>query len=272
MTRAPGFLIVTTKDLPEAYFLARHLDRRGQRIAFLNITGRPWPRALRVLGRLGRRHGWLYLADLLLAKAVRALSPPSGVDPFPEVAATEVARIRDAYPRLDTRDPHAPHVLRFVQRFDPDYILLAGAPVLRPALFTLARHGALNRHLGVLPNARGSDCPIWALALNQPESLGFSIHFVTEKVDGGSVVVSSNVPIMAGRSFDAFLATVQRRASEAFVDALEHILDGKRLPSQPQVAGGRYFAPAGFSTERRARLNYARLCDAAESGRITAAA
>lgn len=40
---APGvssFVIVTTGDLPEAYFLARFLESRAQRLAMVNV-GRP---------------------------------------------------------------------------------------------------------------------------------------------------------------------------------------------------------------------------------------
>ena len=49
----PSFLVVTTRDLPEAYFVARFLESRRQRLAILNITGRAPSSAVRVLRRLG---------------------------------------------------------------------------------------------------------------------------------------------------------------------------------------------------------------------------
>src|SRR5215475_792806 len=55
-----SFLIVTTRDLPEAYFLASALESRRQRIGVINITGRPLRTKLRVLGRLRRNRGLLY--------------------------------------------------------------------------------------------------------------------------------------------------------------------------------------------------------------------
>ena len=51
----PSFLIVTTRDLREAYVLARFRQDRRQRFGILNITGRPLRDAVRVLRRLRRK-------------------------------------------------------------------------------------------------------------------------------------------------------------------------------------------------------------------------
>src|SRR4029453_11381970 len=182
-----SFVIVTTGDLPEAYFLARFLESRAQRLAMLNVVARPMAEQLKVLKRLRRNRGNIYLADLLLAKVAHwaggLVRRPHGHGAFPEVDAAFVRHIRSHHPHIDCTDPHAAHVLDFVRSTEPDYLLLAGAQILKPELYQLGREGALNRHLGLLPDMRGSDCPIWAFALNQPERSGYSIHRAVEKVD-----------------------------------------------------------------------------------------
>src|SRR5262249_25090737 len=55
--------------------------------------------------------------------------------------------------------------------------------------------------LGQLPDYKGSDCPVCALALNDPEHVGFTIHRVAEQVDGGAVLHVEHVPIASGNSF-----------------------------------------------------------------------
>lgn len=253
-----SFLIVTTHGLPEAYFLAHFLEARHQRIALLNLAGRPLAGRVRVMARLARRRGLRYLADFLLGRALGALDRQPRVDPFPEIDADSVARLTGAHPYRECLDPHSPDTLRFVSAFAPDYILLAGAPVLKPAFYGLARGGALNRHLGWLPEFRGSDCVLWALALDRAESVGFTVHAVAEKVDAGDIIVRGRVPIPTGLNFPAYLARLQRTASEAFAGVLERILRGEPLDRQAQNGGGAYFPPAGLSTIRRARRNYAR--------------
>ena len=93
-----SFLIVTTRDLPEAYFLATALEARRQRIGVINITGRPLGTKLRVLARLRRNRGTLYLADLLLARALRSRYLPATVMPFPEIDEAVIASIKRRWP------------------------------------------------------------------------------------------------------------------------------------------------------------------------------
>jgi len=257
-----SFLIVTTRDLPEAYFLASALESRRQRIGVINITGRPLRTKLRVLGRLRRNRGLLYLADLLLARTLRWRYMPATVVPFPEIDEAAIEGIKQRWPSHSCLDPHATPTLQFIRDFAPDYIVLAGTPVLKPSLFSLAREGAFNRHLGMLPDYKGSDCPVWALALNDPQHVGFTIHRVAERVDGGDVLHVEHVPIAPGNSFVDYLARLQRRASEMLVAILDRVIDGAPVGARAQSHGGRFVPPAGLHTLRRARENFERLAHA----------
>lgn len=261
----PSFVIVTTGDLPEAYFLARFLESRGQRLAMLNIVARPIAQQLQVLKRLRRNRGNAYVADLLLARVAHLagglVRRSHGQGAFPEVDAAFVRHIRSHYPHIDCTDPHAAHVLDFVRSTEPDYLLLAGAQILKPELYQLGREGALNRHLGLLPDMRGSDCPIWAFALNQPERSGYSVHRVVEKVDAGEVLRRQPVAVRDEPTFGDYMRRLQREGSEAFVDVIDQLLQGQRLRPTPQSGGGRYFPPAGWTTRRRAEHVYASLME-----------
>lgn len=265
-----SFLIVTTRDLPEAYFLAASLERRNQRVGVVNITGRPLSSTLRVLRRLRRNRGTLYVADLLLARVLRRRYMPATILPFPEIDADAIAGIKRRWPIHTCLDPHAPATLRFVREFDPNYMLLAGTPVLKPSLYTLARHGALNRHLGMLPEYKGSDCPVWTLALNDAEHMGFTIHHVAEVVDAGDVVHVEHVPIARDECFAGYLARFQRRASEALVGVLQRIVDGVPVAAGRQTRGGRFFPPAGLRAIRLARRNFDRMAHTAIDRRAAA--
>jgi folate-dependent phosphoribosylglycinamide formyltransferase PurN len=260
----PAFVIITTADLPEAYFLAAFLESRTQRFAVVNIVARPLVSQLSVLARLRRNRGTLYLADLLLARAADQMGAPQRrraprCTAFPEVDTAFIEHVRFHHPHLDCRDPHTDQVVDFIRAFGPDYVLLAGAPVLRPSVFGLARQAALNRHLGLVPDFRGSDCMLWALAVGQPESVGYSIHVVNERVDGGDVIVRRPVPVRNDRSLAGYLRRLQREASTGFVEVLEEIIEGAPLPRVSQLGKGRYFPPAGWSIRRQAQRNFARV-------------
>lgn len=260
-----NFVIVTSGNLPEAYFLARSLAVRRQCFAIVNVTPSA-VRHVRVLRRLSRTRGALYVVDLLLARLtdllllpiVQRVTPPPSRS-FPEIDARVIEHILAQYPHIDCTDPHAPEVLEFVRAFNPDYILLAGCPILKPCFYGLARRATLNRHLGMLPDFRGSDCPRWAFALDRPERAGYSIHIVSERVDAGDVVLRRSVSVQNEPSLPRYLQRLQREASEGFVEVVDHLLHDAPLPRETQNGVGRYYPPAGLVTRLRAHRNYARI-------------
>jgi methionyl-tRNA formyltransferase len=117
----------------------------------------------------------------------------------------------------------------------------------------------LNRHLGLGPDFRGSDCAVWAFALDRPESAGYSIHVLTERVDAGDVIVRRPVPVGDEPSLEGYLGRLQREASNGFVGVIDQVLQGATLSPVSQAGKGRYFPPAGWSIRRQAKRNFARV-------------
>ncbi len=252
------FVVVTTWNLPEAYVLARYLSSRGQRVGILNLRNRPYLNRLRVVRRLWRNRGSLYVLDRVLAGLFYSRYAPKEIVPFPDIDDQAIAEIRKACVCLDCDDLHGPEALQFVADLAPDYMLIAGAPVIRPQLYSLARCATLNRHLGLAPAYRGSNCPIWALARGDFQSVGVTIHLVSERVDGGGIVHQAPIPMRRNVSFAAYLAEVQLEGSNAFISVLGGILDGTALHPTTQTQSGTHFPPVGLSTLRRAYRNYHR--------------
>jgi methionyl-tRNA formyltransferase len=213
---------------------------------------------MRVVRRLWRNRGSLYIFDRVLAGLFYSCYVPSGIVPFPDIDTRAIDEIRKACICLDCDDLHGSVALQFVTDLAPDYVLIAGAPVIRPALYGLARKATLNRHLGLAPTYRGSNCPIWALARGDLQSVGYTIHLVSERVDGGGIVRRASIPMRRDVSFAEYLAEVQLEGSNGFISVLSDILDGVPLRPIAQTAGGTHFPPAGLSTLRRAYRNYNR--------------
>jgi folate-dependent phosphoribosylglycinamide formyltransferase PurN len=266
-----SFLVVTTRNLPEAYVLVDFLLKRRQRVAVLNIKGRSLAASLWTAARIRRRRGTGHLVDMVLARGFRSLYQSPGSLPFPEVGPAAVDAMRREVVYQDSADPHDGASLGFVRAFGPDYILLAGAPVLRSALFAHSRRATLNRHLGMSPDYKGSDCALWAMRNDEFQRIGFTIHLVTEKVDGGGIVLQRPVTPRPGMSFSAFLAHLSETASRGFVEVLDGILAGAPLGGAPQVARGTYYPPAGLTTLRKAWRNYQRFTAPGEAGRAPGA-
>ena len=66
----------------------------------------------------------------------------------------------------------------------------------------------LNIHPSLLPSYPGLDTHAKAIA-NNDENHGCSVHFVTEEVDGGPVVLQARVPVFADDTPDSLAERVQ---------------------------------------------------------------
>jgi folate-dependent phosphoribosylglycinamide formyltransferase PurN len=250
------WLLLTTGNLPEAYVMADFLLRKSQEVILFNIRGRTRHQRLQVLKRLARKRGLAYLCDLLLGRGFRSRYLDPAVRPFPEMTTDKIAELSRhcAYHEID--DPHAPETIRQVSELQPDHILFLGAPVIQPELFTLARHGALNWHHGLSPRYRGSDCVLWAMANNEFDQIGFTIHRVSAVVDGGEILLQRKVSVRKDMDFSQAVADVARQGMDGFIEVVDGLLSGPAGESRTQEKGGVHYPPIGWSAIRRARNHF----------------
>ena len=134
-------------------------------------------------------------------------------------------------------DINGPDVAAAISAFAPDIGLSIGAPRLARSIFTLPRLGTLNLHLGKVPHYRGTTPAFWEMVHGESE-VGATIHFVTEELDGGPVLIADTAPIEhSDRLWD-----VEQRVS-----ALGAALIGPALKRIAAGAVDPVAQPAGFS-------------------------
>jgi phosphoribosylglycinamide formyltransferase 1 len=96
-----------------------------------------------------------------------------------------------------------------IDGYQPALVVLAGFMRILTPIFVRHYHGRmLNVHPSLLPAFRGLDTHRRALAAGVTEH-GLSIHFVTDELDGGPVIIRKKVPILPGDNADTLAARVQ---------------------------------------------------------------
>ena len=127
----------------------------------------------------------------------------------------------------------------------PDLVVLAGyMRILSPAFVAHYHDRLLNIHPSLLPNYPGLHTHRQALANGDSEH-GTSVHFVTDRLDGGPVILQARVPIFSGDSEEEVIARVQHQEHAIYPLVINWFvegrlamrdnaawLDGKRLPPQ----------------------------------------
>ena len=95
-----------------------------------------------------------------------------------------------------------------IDNYRPELVVLAGFMRILGQSFVRHYQGRLlNVHPSLLPAFRGLDTHRRALAAGVTEH-GLSIHFVTDELDGGPVIIQKKVPVLDGDDVDTLAARV----------------------------------------------------------------
>ena len=113
------------------------------------------------------------------------------------------------------RDSYDRALQAAIDQYHPELVVLAG--FMRVLSADFVRHYAgrlINIHPSLLPAFRGLNTHARALEAGVSEH-GASVHFVTEELDGGPVILQARVPVLSGD-------TAERLATRVL--AAEHLL------------------------------------------------
>ena len=104
-----------------------------------------------------------------------------------------------------------------------DLIVLAGwMKIISPKLIEAFPNKIINLHPSMLPKYKG----LHAIerALDSGDNMtGVSVHYVNEELDGGEVIMQSEVPILPGDDLDTLTQAIQRREYYLLPKAIAHV-------------------------------------------------
>jgi phosphoribosylglycinamide formyltransferase 1 len=120
-------------------------------------------------------------------------------------------------------------LVRLLAEYEPQLVVLAGfMRILTPHFIGAFAGRILNIHPSLLPGYRGLHTHRRVLAAGEKVH-GVSVHFVTEELDGGPIIVQAEVPVMPGDSETTLSARVQRAEHRIYSQAIEWFARGRLL-------------------------------------------
>lgn len=122
-----------------------------------------------------------------------------------------------------------------VDRYQPALVVLAGFMRVLTPDFVAHYHGRmLNIHPSLLPRFRGLHTHERALAEGATEH-GASVHFVTDDLDGGPVVLQARVPVLAGDTPERLAARVLVQEHRIYPEVIRWVAEGRLRMEGGQV-------------------------------------
>lgn len=195
------------------YFLIDGLLRNGVRVTVFNERREPESSSL--TSDFRKRRGWIAYLDLLLLRWVTRIGQPfrrqhadvpnespEKFDPERPLGfkyALQEFRIRlepqsSEYNWADVSSVNSAESIDLIRSVEPTFIILCGAPILKKE-FVDSFDNIINCHCGIAPHYRGSSPAFWAIYLNDPDNIGYTIHRVTYKLDAGPILYQEKIKL-----------------------------------------------------------------------------
>jgi phosphoribosylglycinamide formyltransferase-1 len=129
--------------------------------------------------------------------------------------------------KFPDRESYDRSLADLVESFEPALVVLAGfMRILTPEFVRRFQGRMINIHPSLLPKYRGLHTH--QRALDAGDSMhGASVHFVTEELDGGPVVLQARVPVLSGDDADTLAARVLKKEHIIYPTVVRWIAEGK---------------------------------------------
>ncbi|CAI8166902.1 phosphoribosylglycinamide formyltransferase [Pseudidiomarina mangrovi] len=189
-------------------------------------------------------------AGKIAGEVVAVISNKASAAGLGKAQAAGIATAVLAHGDFASREDYDAALLQLVDSFHPDVVVLAGFMRILTSAFTQHYHGRmLNIHPSLLPKYKGVDTHNRALAAGDSEH-GVSVHFVTEELDGGPVILQAKVPVFAEDTAADLQARVQVQEHGIYPLVVHWLCSGRlRLTAAGAELDGELLGPQGYAAD-----------------------
>ncbi|MFN9526514.1 MAG: phosphoribosylglycinamide formyltransferase [Pseudomonadaceae bacterium] len=148
--------------------------------------------------------------------------------------------------QFDGREAFDAALIQTIDAHQPDLVVLAGfMRILTPGFVQHYAGRLLNIHPSLLPKHKGLHTHQRAIEAGDSEH-GCSVHFVTEELDGGPLVVQAVLPVMADDTAESLAHRVHQQEHQIYPLAVRWFAEGRlRLGAQGAMLDGQPLPASG---------------------------
>lgn len=147
----------------------------------------------------------------------------------------------------DSREAYDRAVLEVLQKHDVDLVLLAGyMKIVTSVLVKAFENRMMNIHPSLLPSFPGLDVQKKAID-HGCKIAGCTVHFVTEGVDEGPIIIQAAVPIHEEDSPESLAARILEQEHQIYPRAVQLFAEGRlRVEGRRVVVTDAQHSASGF--------------------------
>lgn len=194
--------VIIEEPVPRKEFIKRRVKKLGM----LTVSGQVLFQLLiaRPLGKASKKR----IKEILQLYNLSA-------KPIPE---SEVYRVPSV---------NAEQVLSQLQQLQPDIVVVHGTRIISKKIFQGVNSTFINIHAGITPRYRGSHGAYWALASNDKENCGVTVHLVDAGIDTGNILYQCAIPVTSKDNFTTYPYLQLAEGLKLLEQAIHSVLQGK---------------------------------------------
>ena len=121
-----------------------------------------------------------------------------------------------------------------LQQYNPDYVVLGNARILKSNIIQIPKKGILNAHPAILPKYQGLDCVGWSI-LNS-DSVGATVHFIDEGIDSGPIILQETVDYSNCRTLIEVRIMVMKICAKLLAKSILGLESGNLIPMKQNIS------------------------------------
>ena len=130
-----------------------------------------------------------------------------------------------------------------IQTLRPDVIVLCGCRIVEARVISRMPSPLLNYHAGITPLYRGMNGGYWALAEDDVENFGATVHLVDRGVDTGAIVGQVRLAPVPGDAIWTYAYRQAAASREMCVECVRRAANGTLRPRPPEGPSQQWFHP-----------------------------
>jgi len=145
-----------------------------------------------------------------------------------------------------SRQRYDEQLIKILKQYEVNLVVLAGfMRILTPSFIEAFRDRIVNIHPALLPSFKGLHAQRQALQAGV-RFAGATVHFVTEEMDSGPIIVQSVVPVLCGDTEETLSKRILRTEHKIYPYAIKLITEGKLRIENGRVIYDSEELPDGF--------------------------
>ncbi|MFD2166921.1 phosphoribosylglycinamide formyltransferase [Thalassotalea euphylliae] len=151
---------------------------------------------------------------------------------------------------FESRELYDQALVKAIDAYEPDYVVLAGfMRILTPAFVQHYLGKLVNIHPSLLPKYQGLNTHQRAIDAGDSEH-GVSVHFVTEELDGGPVILQAKVPIFDGDTADVLAGRVHEQEHRIYPLVVKWLCqDRLTMTAEKAILDGNVLPESGYASD-----------------------